>query len=153
MPLYIELSIEHGHPIFIPKQSAEEMARECSLPLEVTTILKTQLNEAIKAGTVIPIDSWHIFPFGKFIELDARLKWACDRLDEFAPGIHGLLCHPACDTPELKSLAPDSATRIGDHALFMLPEFRDEIRRRGFKLLGVRELQNLFRRTILNSSS
>ncbi len=145
MPIFIELATEHGQPAFVVRQSAQKIAEECVIAAEDAAKIAEQLAQAETAGQIIPIDSWHILPFGRHTDLGSRIKWACERLDAMQAGVHCLIGHPAQDTPELRTIAADYATRIGDHQLFTSTEFRDEITRRGFKLIGLRKIRDLLR--------
>jgi predicted glycoside hydrolase/deacetylase ChbG (UPF0249 family) len=148
IPIYIELAVEHRQPAFVVKRTAQEVAEECVIPLHEAARVAGQLNRAAEEGKVIPIDSWHILPFGKALELEERIAWACERMDALGPGVHSIIGHPAVDTPELRAIAPDIATRLVDHALFSSEEFRSEITRRGFKLIGMRGLRDLFQSSL-----
>ncbi|MDF3034958.1 MAG: hypothetical protein K0S28_232 [Paucimonas sp.] len=148
MPIFIELAVEHRQPTMVVKRTAQEIADECVIPLHEAARVAGQLNRAAEEGKVIPIDTWHILPFGKALELEDRIAWVCERMDAMSPGVHSIIGHPAVDTPELRTIAPDIATRLVDHALFSSEEFRSEITRRGFKLIGFRGLRDLFQSSL-----
>ena len=61
-------------------------------------------------------------------------------------GVTELFVHPAIDTPELRTLAPDWESRVDDHALVTAD---DELRKRfdaeGAQLIGYRPLRDLQR--------
>jgi hypothetical protein len=144
MPIYIDLAVEYGIPAYVVRQNAEQVAMACAFSLEEGEKVARQMQEAEAAGRILPIDSWHVFPFGEVLDDEARLQWACERMDEMGPGVHGFNGHPAKDSPELRAIAPDIATRLADHRLFTSREFRDEIASRGFKLIGLRGIKELF---------
>jgi hypothetical protein len=55
--------------------------------------------------------------------------------------------HPAADTQELRSLAPDWPNRVDDHHLLVLDSgLRARLERCGAKLIGYRALRDLQRK-------
>jgi len=67
-------------------------------------------------------------------------------LFDLRPGVTEVYLHPAADTPELRSLAPDWANRVDDlHLLVHDASLRARIERSGVKLIGFRELRELQR--------
>jgi predicted glycoside hydrolase/deacetylase ChbG (UPF0249 family) len=67
-------------------------------------------------------------------------------LFDLRPGVTEVYLHPAADTPELRSLAPDWAKRVDDHHLLVLDSaLRARIERSGAKLIGYRALRELQR--------
>lgn len=144
MPLFLDLSVEHKQPALLVRHTAQQIANECVISLEAATLIETQHKTAEATGEAILIDSWHLLPFGHHTDLPERLQWTCDLLDTLEPGVHCIIGHPANDTPELRAIASDYATRIGDRELFGSEQFRHAITERGFKLIGFREIRNLF---------
>lgn len=145
MPIFLDLARAHRQPAFLVRNSAQQIAQECVIPLEQASRIESQIKAAEAAGHAIVIDSWHILPFGQHTELPARLRWTCDLLDTLGPGVHSLIGHPANDTPELRAIARDHETRIGDRRLLGSEELRAAIAERGFKLIGLREIRELLR--------
>jgi predicted glycoside hydrolase/deacetylase ChbG (UPF0249 family) len=68
-------------------------------------------------------------------------------LFDLRPGVTELYAHPAADTPELRALAPDWATRVDDHHLLSHDTaLRAMVARSGAKLIGFRDLRDAQRR-------
>jgi predicted glycoside hydrolase/deacetylase ChbG (UPF0249 family) len=67
-------------------------------------------------------------------------------LFDLRPGVTEVYVHPASDTPELRALAPDWASRVDDHH-FMSHDasLRALLDRSGIVRLGYRELRDLMR--------
>ena len=64
-------------------------------------------------------------------------------LDDLRPGVSELRLAPAIDTPELRSLTPNWAARVGDAHLITHDEaFRVALERTGAELIGFRELRD-----------
>jgi predicted glycoside hydrolase/deacetylase ChbG (UPF0249 family) len=61
------------------------------------------------------------------------------------PGVTEVYVHPAVDTPELRSFAPDWASRVDDHDLVHDGGLRAMIERGGVQLIGYRELREVQR--------
>jgi predicted glycoside hydrolase/deacetylase ChbG (UPF0249 family) len=65
---------------------------------------------------------------------------------DLRPGVTEIYLHPATDRTELRSLAPDWAERVDDHALLTRDsELRAMVQRSGAVLVGWRELRDLQR--------
>ena len=68
-------------------------------------------------------------------------------LHDLRPGVTELTVHPAIDTPELRSIAPDWPGRVDDlHLLCFDRELPAALERAGVKLIGYRPLRELQRR-------
>jgi predicted glycoside hydrolase/deacetylase ChbG (UPF0249 family) len=69
-------------------------------------------------------------------------------LSELRPGVTELACHPAVDTPELRSLAPDWGNRVDDHDLLVRDQSIPALAERaGVTLIGYRAIRDLMRAT------
>jgi predicted glycoside hydrolase/deacetylase ChbG (UPF0249 family) len=67
-------------------------------------------------------------------------------LQDLRPGVTEIYAHPATDHSELRSLAPDWATRVDDHHLLTQDsELRTMVDRSGVHLVGWRQLRDLQR--------
>ncbi len=75
-----------------------------------------------------------------------RLETARRALEELPPGLSYFILHPACDTPELRAIAPDWRSRVADFELFSGSAIRDVIRQSGVRVIGWRPLRELVRR-------
>jgi chitin disaccharide deacetylase len=65
---------------------------------------------------------------------------------DLSPGVTEVHAHPAVDTGELRALAPDWATRVGDHQLLSRDrDIRALAERAGVTLIGYRRLRELQR--------
>jgi len=75
-----------------------------------------------------------------------RIEDAKHILGELPAGVHYFLSHPSLDTPELRAIAPDWRSRVGDYELFMSETWRKEVERSGVKVVGWRELRDMMRK-------
>src|SRR6516162_6172612 len=71
---------------------------------------------------------------------DDRVQQAKGLLDAVSSGLTCFLVHAACDTPELRAMAPDWRFRVADHAAFQSAELSNHIRQTGIQVIGYRVL-------------
>jgi hypothetical protein len=125
--VYLELAIEFGFPLRLSGQSSERLV---GFPFRTL---------AAEEGVVFP---------DHFVRSNAvGSRRAIEKvLFDLRPGVTEVYLHPAADTPELRSLAPDWAGRVDDlHLLAHDASLRARVDRSGVKLIGYRELRALQR--------
>ena len=67
-------------------------------------------------------------------------------LFDLRPGVTEVYAHPASDTSELRSLAPDWPGRVDDHDLLTRDHsMRSLVERAGITVIGYRALRDLMR--------
>jgi predicted glycoside hydrolase/deacetylase ChbG (UPF0249 family) len=66
-------------------------------------------------------------------------------LADLEPGVTEVTCRPAADTPELRSLAPDWATRVEDYDVLTDQSLRTLAERTGVTLIGYRAIRDVMR--------
>ena len=76
---------------------------------------------------------------------DDRVQQAKGLLDAVSSGLTCFLVHAACDTPELRAMAPDWRFRVADHAAFQSAELSNHIRQTGIQVIGYRVLRDAMR--------
>ena len=76
---------------------------------------------------------------------DDRVQQAKALFDAVSPGLTCFLVHAACDTPELRAMAPDWRARVADHAAFQSAELSNHIRHTGIQVIGYRVLRDAMR--------
>ncbi|UXY14746.1 ChbG/HpnK family deacetylase [Chitiniphilus purpureus] len=143
--LYLDLCRQHRLPPLLLDDVAET-ARLAVIPEQWAQGIVAQARAAMQAGDALLLDSWEVLPFNLALSPAERLTWACRWLDQRGPGVHCLVGHPADDTPELRALAPDWATRVADRQVLGSHALGAAIAERGFKLVGMRALQALLTR-------
>lgn len=125
--IYLDLAVEFELPLRLSGWSTQELA---GFPFR----------ELADAEGVIAPDHL-IFSSGvgvrpMFERLFAHLR----------PGVTEIFAHPSTDHPELRSIAPDWATRVEDHHLLTRDgEIRTMVERSGAHLIGWRDLRDLQR--------
>ncbi len=71
-----------------------------------------------------------------------RSRASCPGSD---PGVTEILLHPAIDTPELRSFAPDWEARVDDHSLLTDGSLQKLVDEAGVTLIGYEPLRDLQR--------
>ena len=92
-------------------------------------------------------DEGVVFPDHFVVARGEGSRRAIERtLNDLRPGVTELYVHPAVDTPELRSLAPDWAARVDDHDLVTNDRSLAAMAARlGVQLIGYRALRDLMR--------
>jgi hypothetical protein len=92
-------------------------------------------------------DEGVVFPDHFVVSRGEGSRRAVERaLNNLRPGVTELYVHPAVDTPELRSLAPDWAARVDDHDLVTNDRSLAAMAvRLGVQLIGYRALRDLMR--------
>lgn len=73
-----------------------------------------------------------------------RFDQAVNIFKSLPPGFTHFIIHPAVDTPEIRAIAPDWQSRVGDYQLFMDRKIHNFISDQGIHILGYREIQKSF---------
>jgi predicted glycoside hydrolase/deacetylase ChbG (UPF0249 family) len=76
---------------------------------------------------------------------DDRIGAAKRALAELPPGLTYFILHPACDTPELRAIAPDWQCRAADYEAFTSRELDGFVKQSGIQVIGWKTLRDLFR--------
>jgi predicted glycoside hydrolase/deacetylase ChbG (UPF0249 family) len=77
---------------------------------------------------------------------EERVATAQRAMAELPPGLSYFILHPACDTPELRAIAPDWRCRVADYQAFTGDALRDFVKNSGIHVIGWRPLRELMRR-------
>ena len=87
----------------------------------------------------------HVIGIPPATSKEDRVRHAKDLFDALSPGLTCFLVHAACDTPELRAIAPDWPFRVAEHAAFQSAELSNHIRQTGVQLIGYRVLRDAMR--------
>jgi hypothetical protein len=138
---YVQLALQHRLPAMIPRLDAaglEQMGMEPEMAAVQAAFIR-QLEEQgvpmIDAVIGMPLDQ----PRG-------QLKIAKKLLGELPAGVTHFILHPAADTPELRALAPDWASRAANYRTFLSQELKDFVRSAGIQVIGYRVLRDALRK-------
>jgi predicted glycoside hydrolase/deacetylase ChbG (UPF0249 family) len=125
--VYLELAVDFGLPFRLSGGSTERMV---GFPFR---------RLAADEGVVFPDHFLHVRGVGSRRAIERALV-------ELRPGVTEVYVHPAVDTAELRSLAPDWAGRVDDHDLVTgHTPLRSLAERAGVGFIGWRELRELQR--------
>lgn len=138
---YFRVAFEFRLPLFMLRR-VEDMIDSAILDASALDDLQATIDEAESDGMVF-FDRIRVLP----LEYAAnRIAAGKEALAAAQPGtLTNILIHPAVDTPELRSIAPDYACRVADHALFTSEAWRDAVHESGVKVIGFRQLRDLVR--------
>jgi predicted glycoside hydrolase/deacetylase ChbG (UPF0249 family) len=76
----------------------------------------------------------------------SQMKMAKDLLGNLPEGITHFVLHPAIDTVELRSIAPDWQSRVANYEVFMSDELKQFIESEDIKLVGYRQIREAMRK-------
>jgi predicted glycoside hydrolase/deacetylase ChbG (UPF0249 family) len=125
--IYLEMAIDFRLPLRLSGASSE---RNIGFPFR-------QL--AADEGVVFPDNFLVVRGVGSRRTVEKAIA-------DLRPGVTEIYVHPAVDTAELRSLAPDWSARVDDHDLVTNDRgLRALLDRAGVKLIGFRELRDLQR--------
>ncbi len=123
-----------------------ELALEFRLPLRLSgpdtePMIGFRFRElADQGGVLFPDDLVHVNG-----GVGARTA-LLEAISQLRPGVTEAYLHPAVDSPELQSLAPDAVARADDHRLLVTdPDLRKALDEQGIILVGYRALRDLMR--------
>ena len=125
--VYLELAVDFGLPFRLSGASTEQLV---GFPFR---------RLAADEGVVFPDHFLYVRAVGSRRAIERALV-------ELRPGLTEVYVHPAVDTAELRSLAPDWAGRVDDHDLVTgHTSLRSLAQRAGVQLIGWRALRELQR--------
>lgn len=124
--VYLDLAIEFGLPIRLPSTEAQ---RTAGFPMREL---------AAEEGVLFP-DRLAVVP-GRGV---GSRRAVAQVLADLQPGVTEVYIHPATDTPELRALTPDWASRVDDlHMATYDADLRREVERSGAVLISYRALRD-----------
>lgn len=141
LPVYLDLARQYRVPALMVR-SEERMLRMDAYDRE-TTAMMARLIEAAEAEGLPFVDDIFVMPL--VFSVEDRLAYARQVLAELPPGLTSFVIHPAHDTAELRAMAPDWPSRVGDYQLFLSEAWRQAVRQSGVQVIGYRALRDLMR--------
>jgi hypothetical protein len=125
--VYLDLAVDFGLPLRLSGASTEK------------TIGFPFRKLAAEEGVLFPDHFIHVRGQGSRKALERTLM-------DLRPGVTEIYAHPAIDTSELRSFAPDWPARVDDHDLMTGDAgIRALLERVGATLVGYREIRDLMR--------
>ena len=135
---YLQLSQEYQLPAFILRLTLDEVMNFGASQAEAEQWVRL-VDEHEAAGMPL-LDHWCVMSYE---EHQHRFEQAKALLEKVPAGITYFLFHPATDTPEIQTIAPDWRTRVADYELFQDEKFRQYVQQLGIHIVGWRELKAL----------
>ena len=145
LQLYIDLGLEFDVPPLIFRKHDLDFF-EFGFTPEQTADFQKRLAELEAQGSPL-LDDAVMLPLNRPQDRDAQFLQI---LDELAPGVTYVICHPSKDTPELREVSPpvDWPSRVADYKLGLDSTMRDAARQRGIHIIGYRVLRDLMRQSM-----
>jgi chitin disaccharide deacetylase len=145
---YIQLALQHRLPAMIPRMDAASLEQMGLDP--VTAAAQAAVIQQLEEQGVPMIDAMVGMPLD---QPEGQLEIAKKLLSELPAGVTHFVLHPAADTPELRALAPDWASRAANYQTFLSPELRDFVRNIGIQVIGYRALRNILRKANIHGET
>lgn len=138
---YVDVALENQVPLLFARISEDGAQKERFL-LDLT-------DHGLRLSRELEEQGYPLFDDIRALPLDDdpsdQLARAQQEIDELQPGLTMLLLHPSADTPELRALALDWPSRVGNLAVCQNPAWREYIRQAGVQVIGYRPLRELIR--------
>lgn len=133
---YVDLALEQRLPLLLIRDQPglSDLAKAMAVEPEMAERLDAQGVPLFDDLLSLPLD-----------EPGDQLALAKKIVDDLRPGLTMLILHPARDTPELRALAPDWASRVSNAAAMLSPELRAHVGRAGVQVIGYRPLRGLLK--------
>jgi predicted glycoside hydrolase/deacetylase ChbG (UPF0249 family) len=138
LSIYVHLGLANQIPIMffrkdeIEKQSANLDPKLIQTAIQLVTDLEDLGVPLLDHLEGMSLDS----PFERFNQ-------TIQKLDALQAGVTHFIIHPAKDTPELRAITPDWASRVADYETFTDPRMRQYLETSGLQVIGYRHLQQL----------
>jgi hypothetical protein len=136
IPAYVQLALQHRLPMLFPRQ-VEAGYRYLGLDAESAATAAQFARQLEEMGLPL-MDCITGIPLA---QPDERLEQAKKFFAELPAGITHFVLHPSIDTPELRAIAPDWRSRVGDYQTFGSEALRGYLRDQGIQVIGYRALQ------------
>lgn len=138
---YVQLALQHRLPAMIPRMDASQIEQMGMDP--ATAAAQAAFIQQLEEQGLPMIDHVVGMPLD---QPKGQVEIAKNLLGELPAGITHFILHPAADTPELRALAPDWASRVANYRTFLSEELREFIHRAGIQVIGYRALRNILHR-------
>lgn len=140
MPAYLAVAAQGQVPPLMPRLSEERM-RERGMPGEMMAFAREAARQVEALGVPL-VDDLIGMPLDRH---EDRIETAKSIFRTLKPGLTYLILHPAVDTPELRTIAPDWRGRVADYEAFRSAELRTWVRDNGFQVIGWRVVRDAMR--------
>ena len=141
LPSYLKIAREFKVAPFLPRVSREDL--EAVGLGDAADVYLKMFDKLEESGTPI-LDSMIIDTMG---DSPNKTDYYCKRFSEIKPGITHFLFHTAKMSPELKAIAPESASwRDLDYQAFTDPKIKECVEKYNLKIIGYREIRDIIRK-------
>lgn len=143
---YIRLGFAYQVPALIMRSTPESL-KQLGFSEQTANQVMGAL-QFVEAQGMPLFDSITMLPLREAQSLPERTKYAQAILENYGPGLHYFIFHPAVESLELKSTAPDWDARVGDYELFKSEEWAQIVADSGVKPVSMRQVRGVLRQTL-----
>jgi len=137
---YIQAAASRLLPNMLPRTDAKGVD-EMGISTDEMHVYDPVMQQLEKIGLPM-LDGLAFMPLS---QPNGQLETAKELLGNLPAGITHLILHPSIDTAELRSIAPDWESRVGNYNTFMSDEFKNFIESEDIKLIGYRPIRDAMR--------
>ncbi len=141
LPVYLQLPARYGLPSFFLRM--DKAGAKAAGSDEKSAPALAHWSEKLEEQGMPLFDNFFVMPLEK---ADDRIGTAQRAMAALPPGLTYFILHPACDTPELRAIAPDWKSRVADYQAFTSSALRNFIKRSGIQVIGWRALRDSMRK-------
>jgi hypothetical protein len=140
LPVYLREPARRGLPPFFMR--ADENRPMPFVHGKRAAAAAVRISKAMERRGAPLFDNAFIMPLEN---ADDRIAAAKRTLADLPPGLTYFILHPACDTPELRAIAPDWRCRVADYEAFTSRDLGGFIQQSGIQVIGWRVLRDRLR--------
>lgn len=138
MQTYINLAIKYRIPPMVFRMDKAGW-RTTGMSDEVATLVAGFVVKLEQTGLPL-LDNIFGLPLDK---PENRLDQAKAAFASLKPGITHFIIHPSKDTPELRAITTDWASRSADYLTFLSEDLRSTVSNLGIQIIGYRDIQKI----------
>jgi len=141
LPAYLQEPARRGLPPFFMR--TDRAGAKAAGKDEKRAAVFSQWSEKLEARGIPLIDNFLVMPLESSGD---RIGVAQRAMETLPAGLSYFILHPACDTPELRAIAPDWKSRAADYQAFTSSAMRNFMKRSGIQVIGWRVLRDWMRK-------
>lgn len=145
-PLFVQSYVQAAASRLLPSMLPRLSAKGIHLMDigEQERLAYAPIMEALESLGIPMMDGLLAMPLNEPSE-QVQMEMAKDMLGDLPVGITHFVLHPSIDTAELRSIAPDWQSRVGNYNVFMSDELKKFLESEDIKPIGYRDLRNAIR--------
>jgi predicted glycoside hydrolase/deacetylase ChbG (UPF0249 family) len=137
LPDYLRIPLRYGIPPFFPRVDPA-FAMKWGYPRRTAEVMEKLARRWEGRGMPL-FDRIFVMPLEN---ADDRIGTARRAMAALPPGLSYFILHPAVDSPELRTIAPDWRARVADYQAFTSAELAEYVRQSGIRVIGWRRIKD-----------